>query len=337
MKKILYIGNRLQKQTSNTSYISILGDFLSSEGYVVYYASSLSNKLMRMMDMVKSCLYLSRKVDLVLIDTYSTQNFYYAFVISQLCRVLKIAYMPILHGGNLPQRLKLHPKKSRMVFKHAKCNVSPSFYLKIAFEDYGYTNIVHIPNTIDIQNYPFTHRNYEVPKLLWVRSFSEIYNPKLAIYVFKLLKETYPNAELCMVGPDSDGSFKVIKDLNQNLSLNTKFTGKLTKDEWINLSKDYNIFINTTNFDNMPLSVIEAMALGLPVVSTNVGGMPYLIKDKSTGFLVKPNNASEMAKAILDVIDNDINREMIIKSARTEVEQFDWKHVKKKWFNILMR
>ena len=66
------------------------------------------------------------------------------------------------------------------------------------------------------------------------------------------------------------------------------FTGKLSKQEWRDLSKDYNVFINTTNFDNTPVSVIEAMALGIPVVSTNVGGLPFLITDKVDGVLVEP-------------------------------------------------
>jgi glycosyltransferase involved in cell wall biosynthesis len=290
-----------------------------------------------MFDMAKSCLFLSKQVDLVLIDTYSTQNFYYAYVISQICRILKLEYIPILHGGNLPQRLKSNPKQSYLIFEHAKYNVSPSLYLKDAFENHGFENIVHIPNTLEIENYPVTERKFDVPKLLWVRSFSKIYNPHLAVKVFSSIKKIFPDAEMCMVGPDSDGTLKEIEQLDQKLNLNIKFTGKLSKKEWAELSKDYNIFINTTNFDNMPLSVIEAMALGLPVVSTNVGGIPYLIKGKSTGILVKPNDTNDMAQAILEVIDNAENREKIIINARKQVEQYDWKLVKKHWFNILMR
>ena len=85
------------------------------------------------------------------------------------------------------------------------------------------------------------------------------------------------DATLAMIGPDVDGSLTKVKDLARKKNLDVNFTGKLSKPEWINYSKDFNVFINTTNFDNTPVSVIEAMALGLPVVSTNVGGMPFLI------------------------------------------------------------
>ncbi|WP_047547838.1 glycosyltransferase family 4 protein [Psychroserpens sp. Hel_I_66] len=335
MKNILYIGNNLKNSKSNISGIQILGPLLESEGYHVQYASSKTNKALRLFDMIKSCLSFFKKVDVVIIDTYSTQNFYYAFIISQLCRILDLKYFTILHGGNLPSRLQSNPKMSGMIFKNAKCNVSPSNYLKISFNNYGLHNMVYIPNTLEIKNYNLFQKTYEVPKLLWVRSFSEIYNPKLAVNVFKSLRKTYPNAQLCMVGPDSDGSLKEIKALAQQLNVDVKFTGKLSKKEWINLSKDYNVFINTTNFDNSPVSVVEAMALGLPVVSTNVGGMPYLIETGRDGILVKKDHVDEMVNAIVEILKNNIKREEIIKNARIKAETFDWAKIKLKWLDIL--
>ena len=334
MTKILYIGNKLNKSRSNISYISVLGKYLS-EGYEVSYASSKNNKVLRLLDMIIKVISLRKKVDIVLIDTYSTQNFYYALIISQLCRVFKLKYIPILHGGNLPQRLKTNPKMSNWIFKYAKHNVSPSTYLKNAFEKMGYNNIVHIPNIINIKDYPYQKRDYEMPKLLWVRSFSKIYNPQLALRVMSLLKKSYPKVQLCMVGPDSDGTLKVLEQMAKKLNLNVLFTGKLDKLEWIDLSKNYNIFINTTNYDNTPVSVIEAMALGLPVVSTNVGGMPYLIENGNNGVLVEPNKPDEMTQAVLSLMNDGTFRNTIIEHAREKAEQFDWEHVKKFWYKIL--
>ncbi len=337
MKKILYVGNNLQSKGSNTSYIGILGNLLSSEGYVLYYSSKVNLKFLRLLDMIKSVFFLSKKVDLVLIDTYSTQNFYYAYAISQLCRLFNLPYIPILHGGNLPNRLKNNPMLSSKLFKNSKINIAPSMFLKNAFETHEYHNVVYIPNTIKIANYPVSSKTYDAPKLLWVRSFSKIYNPKLAIRVYKALKDIYPNAQLCMVGPDSDGILEDVKNLAHTLNLKVNFTGKLSKPQWIELSRDYNIFINTTNFDNTPLSVIEAMALGLPVVSTNVGGMPYLIEHNKTGILVEANSDTTMVNAIISLMNNAKLRDTIANSARKHVEQFDWDQIKQQWFDTLER
>lgn len=334
---LLYVGNHLQNSQTNLSYSAVLGPLLEQGGYEVRYTSNKTNKAFRLLDMLGTTLRFRKKTDLVLIDTYSTQNFYYAVLVSQLCRLLKLPYIPILHGGNLPNRLKSSPKLSRWVFKNAYANVSPSLYLKESFEAFGYENVVYIPNTISLENYPQHNRTYNIPRPLWVRSFSEIYNPTLAVKVLHELRQRGYDATLCMVGPDADGSLAEVKALAERLSVAVTFTGKLTKAEWIELSKDYNVFINTTNFDNMPVSVIEAMALGLPVVSTNVGGMPYLIDDGEDGLLVAPNDKMAMTDAICLLFEDVVRTEARVVRARNKVESFDWSRVKGLWEALLGR
>ncbi|NRD20539.1 glycosyltransferase family 4 protein [Winogradskyella eckloniae] len=335
MKNVLYIGNNLKSKKSNISSIQTLGPLLESEGYTVFYASSKNNKILRLLDMLSRVLKLKNTIDVVLIDTYSTHNFYYALLVSQLCRVLKIAYIPILHGGNLPSRLKRNPKLSGLIFNYAKHNVAPSLYLKNEFEAFGFHDIIYVPNAIKIEAYPFNCNTIEYPKLLWVRSFSEIYNPTLAISILSELKKTEPEAKLCMVGPDADGSLAAIKQRVFDLNLNVEFTGKLTKQEWISRSKDFNIFINTTNVDNTPMSVIEAMALGMPVVSTNVGGLPFLISDKTDGLLVLPNDVEAFVNAILKIKTDTALRAQLVLNARQKVESFSWKTIKPQWDAVL--
>ena len=101
-------------------------------------------------------------------------------------------------------------------------------------------------------------------------------------------------------------------------------------------SKEYSIFINTTNYDNSPVSVVEAMALGLPIVSTNVGGMPYLIETLENGFLVDKNNADEMANCCIQLIEDPVLAAKISRNARAKVEKFDSSNVKEQWRKILV-
>ncbi len=335
MTKLLYIGNHLRSKRTNRTYASVLGFLLEKEGYKLSYASNKPIKMLRLWDMLWCTFKWRRQVAIVLIDTYSTQNFYYAFLVSQLCRLLELPYIPILHGGQLPKRLKQSPRLSKMLFNHAHVSIAPSHYLKDAFEAAGYTNIKHIPNTMVLQDYPFSVRPMETPKLLWVRSFAALYNPSLAVTVLKSLRDKGWKAELCMVGPDSDGTLAEVKALAKAFNVEVKFTGKLTKPEWTALAKDYNVFINTTNFDNTPVSVMEAMALGLPIVSTNVGGMPYLIDHGVDGLLVPPNDVDAMVNAIIQLFDNVTKREQLITNARKKVENFDWGVVRCQWREVL--
>jgi glycosyltransferase involved in cell wall biosynthesis len=285
--------------------------------------------------MLLACVRYRKKIDVVIIDTYSTLNFYYALFVSQLCRILNLKYIPSLNGGNLPKRLRENPFLCKLIFNHAYKNVSPSLFLKEAFETYGYTNINYIPNTIELEHYPFKKRSFASVNLFWLRSFSDIYNPLLAIKILKALQDDGIEASLCMVGPDSDGTLKNAKKLAKQLEVDVQFPGKLSKPEWVKLAQDYNIFINTTNFDNMPVSVIEGMALGMVIVSTNVGGMPYLIKNGDNGILLEPNKSELFVNAIKDIMGNPDATENLIKNARHKVEEFDWDVVKQLWFKTL--
>jgi glycosyltransferase involved in cell wall biosynthesis len=334
-KSILYIGNKLSKKGATVTSVETLGIFLESEGFDVYTASSARNKFLRLFDMLFNVFRYSRKVSFVLIDTYSTQNFYFAVMVAKLCRIVGVPYVPILRGGNLPSRLIKNNRLSLGLFNGAKVNVSPSLYLKEVFKHAGYENLKYIPNSIDIRNYPFLLRKNLQPKLLWVRSFAEIYNPELAIEIIKELRDIGINATLTMVGPDKDGSLEKCKRLTRDHKLPVKFTGKLNKNEWIALSKNFDVFINTTNFDNTPVSVIEAMALGLPVISTNVGGIPYLIDDSATGILLPPNDAKEFTAAICSLLKDNSLVASLSENARRKVEAFDWKEVKGSWLVLL--
>ena len=334
-QELIYIGNKLATAGATISTIDSLGSQLELEGYTVYMASSKQNKLLRLLDMMWAVLRYRRKVSCVLIDTYSTQNFFYAVSVANLCRLLKMPYIPILHGGNLPERLRRNKRLSWKLFNGAKINVSPSAYLMEEFKKEGYNNIIEIPNNIVLENYPFRLRPEPKPKLLWVRSFAEIYNPDLALEVVKLLLKSDYKASLCMVGPDKDGSLERCKKIAAEASLPIKFTGRLSKSEWIDLSEEYDIFINTTNFDNTPVSVIEAMALGLPVVTTNVGGIPYLLENKRDALLVKPNDADAICESVISLIEDPKTAVYLVRNARKKVEKFDWEEVKHLWFRIL--
>src|SRR6218665_455703 len=336
MKNLLYIGNKLSNHGITVTSIEKLGLLLEGEGYHLRYASSQKNKLLRLAEMIFKTLQYARKTDYVLIDTYSTYNFWYAFTISQLCRLLKLTYIPKLHGGNLPNRLERNPMLCRMIFKNAYKNIAPSDYLLKAFENRGYAELVYIPNTIEIQNYDYKIREKINPKLLWVRSLSSIYNPEMALKVLLEIKKDFPEASLCMVGPDKENKLAILQNLAHNWNLDVTFTGKLSKPEWIRLSANYDIFINTTHFDNTPVSIIEAMALGLPVASTNVGGIPFLLEHRKTAMLSEDNDVQAMVANIKEIIQNKELTKLIVEDAAKLVQNFDWNLVRGKWNEILI-
>jgi glycosyltransferase involved in cell wall biosynthesis len=158
----------------------------------------------------------------------------------------------------------------------------------------------------------------------------------MAVSVLFQLQKTYSNATLTMVGPDKDGSLITTKAFADQLGVKVNFTGKLSKEDWCRLAIDNDIFINTTHFDNTPVSVMEAMALGLPVVSTNVGGIPYLITHEETAMLVNAADVDQMTCTILGLISNKEKTIKMVQNARILIEKMDWNIVKQDW-NLLLK
>ena len=157
----------------------------------------------------------------------------------------------------------------------------------------------------------------------------------MAILLLERLFAEYEEAELCMVGPEKDGSMQDCKRLAKRKNLNVKFTGKLKKKEWAELAKEYDFFINSTTIDNTPISVIESMGLGLPIISTNVGGMSVLIDHPKDGVLVDSGDFNAMFSEIKKIIENpDIGQKMAI-NARKKAESFGWKNVRKDWLEVI--
>ena len=119
--------------------------------------------------------------DMVLIDTYGAMNFYYAYLVGKTCELFGLEYIPILHGGNLPERLENSKKFSQSLFGNSKVNIAPSKFLYDIFREHGFENTQIIPNAIRTDKYPFELRKEFRPKLLWVRRFQKRYNPLMAL------------------------------------------------------------------------------------------------------------------------------------------------------------
>ena len=336
LKSLLYIGNKISHHGFTPGVIETLGKQLEETGFGVYYAGTFKNKALRLLQMLYRTIVIGGRADYILIDTYSTSAFWFAFSTGCLANALKKKYIPILHGGDLPSRIKRSKHACDRLFKNAYINVAVSGYLQKAFEDSGYKTTT-IPNSISVENYPFRHRPALKPKLLWVRAFSKIYNPMMTIDVLVELKKTYPDASLCMVGPDKDGTMvEFIEYATQKKLLDSiEITGKLPREEWIKLSEKYDILINTTNIDNTPISIIEAMALGLPVVTTNPGGIPFLLEAGKEAMLVDNGDFKSMATAIGYLIENPSAAIEMTRAAREKAEGFDWMKIQSRWIEVL--
>lgn len=332
---IIYIGNMMSRHGGSVGVIETLTPIFK-EKFIVYSASDKKNQWLRLIDMLYTVWKNRKGAGLVIIDTYSSKAFWYSYLVALLAKRLRIPYIPFLHGGNFPNRLpEMSPKKLR-IFSDAAINISPSIYLKEAFEKYGF-KVVYMPNAVHLEQYHFKKRSVLSPHLLWVRAFEKIYNPVMAIEVLNLVKKQFPEATLCMVGKDKDGTMISAKQRAEALGLSdaVTFTGYMPKAEWLKLSESFDIFFNTTNIDNHPVSVVEAMALGLPVVSTNAGGIPYFITSGENGLLSPVGDTQQMAELIIQLLHAPDLSAKLSEQGRKSVSELDLGVMKQKWWDLL--
>jgi glycosyltransferase involved in cell wall biosynthesis len=169
---------------------------------------------------------------------------------------------------------------------------------------------------------------------VWLRTFHSLYNPLLAAKVLAELVPSFPDAQLLMLGPAKDES--VLQRFNQlatdlGVADRIQIAGGIPKSDVSNWLNQGDIFLNTTNVDNTPVSVMEAMACGLCVVSTSVGGISHLLENGHDALLVPANNPEEMAAAVRRLLSEPLLSQQLSKNGRKKVDAFDWSVLLPQW------
>ena len=175
---------------------------------------------------------------------------------------------------------------------------------------------------------------------MWVRSFHGIYNPTMAPRVVAQLAKEFPDIELTMVGPDKgDGSLQATKRTAQEVGVLDRihFTGGVPKESVPDYLSGADVLINTTDMDNTPTTVLEAMACGLCVVSTDVGGVPYLVTPGENALLVPPRNPEAMAGSLRRLCENHALASKLSSNARRFASGFDWSVILPQWIELFSK
>lgn len=334
---VLVVGNFLSGWDGRRTYAEDLADRLESAGACVRRASRLAPKPARLADMIWAALGGRGAFQVALIDVYSGPAFLWAEAAAAAARMAGKAVALVLHGGRLPEFHQTHAARVGRLLARADAVVAPSRFLQEAFSGLR-PDIRLIPNAIDLSRYPYRKRTSAAPRLVWLRAFHKIYNPELAVHVLRRVRAHSPGATLAMYGPDKgDGSLEACRGLAAQLGLHdcVRFPGVAPKEKVGEALSGADIFLNTTTVDNAPVSVVEAMACGLCVVSTNPGGLPYLIRDGEDGLLAPEGDEEALAGRLLRLLAHPPLCERLSAAGRAKAEQFSWKVVLPAWLHLI--
>jgi L-malate glycosyltransferase len=261
---------------------------------------------------------------------------YFSFVLAPTPAILigKLYRRKVLlnyHSGEAEDHLQRWKRSAIPTIRLVDSVVVPSEYLVRVFASFR-LKATAIYNLIDTSRFRFRERAPLRPVFLSNRNLESHYGVDRVLRAFAIIQERIPHASLTVAG---DGSQRqTLKALAQDLNLqNIQFTGQIAPAGIADVYDAADIFLNGSEIDNQPLSILEAFSCGLPVVTTDAGGIPDIVQDGRTGMIVSRGDHVEMANRALTLLENPELVKQIAEHARQECLKYSWEAVRDAWMD----
>jgi glycosyltransferase involved in cell wall biosynthesis len=274
-----------------------------------------------------------RKYDVIHIFSAS----YFSFVLAPTPAIIvaKLFGKKVIlnyHSGEADDHLTRWRRTAIPTLKLADRIAVPSEYLEQVFKEFGLA-ATPIYNLIETDTFRFRERDPLRPLFLSNRNFEAHYGVDDVLRAFAVIQNQMPEATLTVAG---NGPERMkLEQLAIELRLqNTRFVGRVEHQEIIELYNSCDVFLNASLIDNQPLSILEAFACGLPVVTTNAGGIPHMVEQERTALLVERNDYNALANAALRLFAEPKLTRRLISDGKRECENYSWTAVRDQWLEL---
>ncbi len=216
--------------------------------------------------------------------------------------------------------------------------VVPSDFLKEVFARRGVSAEV-VPNVVDLERFrPGSPvRNGASPHLLIARHLEPIYDVETGLRAFQILRRRYPNAVLDVAGsgPDRERLLRLSGELG--LERSVRFLGLVENEKMPSLYRSADLCLNPSLVDNMPISILEALASGVPIVSSTSGGIPAMVKAGEEAVLVPPRDPAAMASAVAELWESPARMAALREAGVRRASAFGWNRVREEWRRVYQK
>lgn len=332
--RILFVGSFLSRQTGTKSIAEKLAEYWEeNDGPKVHLVSRYSSKYLRLSSILLGIIFYRGK--LVNVDVFSGNSLHIAKLASRISKLRGLKLVLTLRGGAIPEELNERIEEYRSVLSQADYIQTPSRFLAAAIEDKLGIKAYYLPNPINLERFT-PRKETQGINLLWVRAFSEIYNPDLAIKTLSILKSDFPDLRLTMIGPDK-GILPQTKELVKELGLkdSVDFIGPVANEKLVPYYQSHAVYLNTTSYESFGTAVVEAAATALPIVSTRVGELPYLWTHNENIKFSAEIEAKNFAKEVAELLHNPSKAQQIGLAGADRVQEFSWKLINKNWIRLI--
>jgi len=334
---VLIVGNFLSSHGGSRGVCEELAPRLADRHFPIVTTSNKRNRALRLADMLSVIWNARHDYQVAQVDVYSGPAFFWAETAVRLLRLLGKPIVVTLHGGGLPEFASKHARRVRSLLSDVALVTVPSQYLLEQMSGYR-SDLLLIPNAVDTSSYRFRVRRPLRPNLIWLRAFHAIYAPEIVPKVIASVKKNFSSVHVTMVGPDKgDGSLERTLAAADAGGIREHITvcGPVPKANVPAMLDEGDIFLNTARFDNTPVSVVEAMAAGTCIVSTRVGGIPYLLSHEQDALLVPVDDFEAIATAVQRLLTDRELSSRLQSNAAQKAANFDWNNVLPRWETLL--
>ena len=255
-----------------------------------------------------------------------------------IARLRATAVIINYRGGNADTFFAGAPAHVLKILARVSLRVTPSAFLQRVFAKYGLLAEV-IPNIIDLSRFaPSLPRAFgQAPHLVVTRNLEPIYDIAMAIRAFARVQKTFSAAQLTIAG--SGAELARLQALAADLGLNNAviFSGRIENADIPQLYASADCLINPSTVDNMPISILEAFASGVPVASTCAGGIPDMLEHGVSGLLVPVGDDAAMAREVLRILQSPPLADGLRRAGLAEAEKYSWPKVRGQWLNAYCR
>jgi L-malate glycosyltransferase len=236
------------------------------------------------------------------------------------------------HSGEAEDHFRRWTRTAIPTIRMVDVVVVPSEYLVQVFSNFGLAS-KPIYNIIETSVFRFRKRDPLRPSFLSNRNFEAHYGVDTVLRAFAIVQQSVPDATLTVVGdgPLRDYLHKLASELKLN---HVEFTGRVEHEHATRLYDSADVFLNGSSIDNQPLSILEAFASGLPVVTTNAGGIPYMVEDEVNALMSSVGDEKELAANVLRLLNEPILTARLVQSGLSECQKYDWKVLREQWLNV---
>jgi L-malate glycosyltransferase len=308
----------------------LLKHYLEKEGSSVRLTARTARRWFRPIEVALDCAVLGWQQDLFIVQIFGGPSFISEAAAILIGRFYRKRIICILRGGNLPFFAKEWPRWVAVVLSCAQQVVAPSSYLQVWARQIGVPALL-IPNVIEIEKYKFVPRKHLAPKFLWMRTFHSIYNPLMALQAFEEIKRLYPDATMTMAGKEGP-ELAICREYVERRHLSgLEFAGMVEKDNVPQFAAKHDVWLNTNDVDNMPVTLIEMWALGLPVVTTDAEGILHLVRPNGDAIVVPRKQPKAMANACVALLNDPKLSNRLVWSGRRRAEACTWPELRLCW------